>query len=108
MVVADSYFDIGAIDSDAEGTYADPDAMVACGRSYEWRHPLADVVSALAGAGLRTEFLHEYPFASWARLPSVSAATTATGICRKDPVFRCSSRFALGSCSRDADVRRRA
>jgi len=71
VVVADSYFDIGAIESDAEGTYADPDAMVACGRSYEWRHPLADVVSALAGAGLRTEFLHEYPFASWARLPSV-------------------------------------
>jgi SAM-dependent methyltransferase len=71
VVVADSYFDVGAIESDEEGSYADRDAAVASGRSYEWQHPLSDVVCALVGAGLRIEFLHEHPFASWPRLPSM-------------------------------------
>lgn len=32
------------------------------GIGFEWKHPLGDVVSALAGAGLRIEMLHEYDF----------------------------------------------
>ena len=30
--------------------------------SYEWQHPLSTVISALSGAGLRIEYLHEFPF----------------------------------------------
>jgi hypothetical protein len=30
---------------------------------YSWTHSLGDVVSSLAEAGLRIEFLHEHPFA---------------------------------------------
>ena len=30
--------------------------------TYEWQHSLGDIVCALLDAGLRIEFLHEYPF----------------------------------------------
>ena len=31
-------------------------------RVYHWQYSLGDIVSAVAGRGLRIEFLHEYPF----------------------------------------------
>lgn len=40
--------------------YADPEFKFA-GVSYEWDWTLGDVVSALGAAGLRIEFLHEFP-----------------------------------------------
>jgi SAM-dependent methyltransferase len=43
-----------------DGDYADPNAEVTHG-SYEWAHSLGSIVGALAGAGLRIEFLHEFP-----------------------------------------------
>ncbi|MFE9629668.1 class I SAM-dependent methyltransferase [Streptomyces sp. NPDC006463] len=39
------------------------------GVEYAWGHSLGDVVSALAAAGLRVEFLHEWPFVAWRMLP---------------------------------------
>ena len=30
--------------------------------TYEWQHTLGDIVTALIDAGLRIEFLHEFPF----------------------------------------------
>ncbi|MEV4936395.1 class I SAM-dependent methyltransferase [Streptomyces zaomyceticus] len=42
------------------GTYAELDADTVHNRSVEWVHPVGEVVSALAGAGLRIEFLHEH------------------------------------------------
>lgn len=41
--------------------YANPEAQTT-GPSYEWTHSLGDIVSAVAGAGLKLEFLHEFPF----------------------------------------------
>lgn len=41
-------------------------AGVALGATHtetNWQHTLADIISALAGVGLRIEFLHEHPFA---------------------------------------------
>lgn len=38
--------------------------------SREWSHSLGDVVTALAGAGIRIEFLHEFPGAD-GRLPEL-------------------------------------
>jgi SAM-dependent methyltransferase len=32
---------------------------------HNWRHSLGDVVNALVGAGLRIEYLHEFPFCAW-------------------------------------------
>ncbi|MET7484476.1 class I SAM-dependent methyltransferase [Streptomyces sp. NPDC005538] len=45
---------------DEPGTYADPGALTSATLTVEWRHGIGDVVSALAAAGLRVEFLHEH------------------------------------------------
>lgn len=42
------------------GTYAEPDSPVFT-QGVEWRHTLGDVVSCLIAAGLRLEYLHEWP-----------------------------------------------
>lgn len=42
------------------GSYAEPDSPVFT-EGVEWRHTLGDIVSALIAAGLRLEFLHEWP-----------------------------------------------
>lgn len=44
-----------------QGTYADPTAELHR-VSYEWHHSLADIINALINAGLRLEYLHEFPF----------------------------------------------
>jgi SAM-dependent methyltransferase len=36
---------------------------------YVWDHALGDVINALIDAGLRIEFLHEFPFAARAKFP---------------------------------------
>jgi len=38
---------------------------------YGWHHSLADIISALANAGLTIKFLHEFPFLGWARYPKL-------------------------------------
>lgn len=42
------------------GDYTDPDLKVP-EESYEWDHTMGDIVTALCDAGLRIEFLHEFP-----------------------------------------------
>ena len=51
-----------------QGTYADPSADIRA-ESYEWFHSLSDVVNALISAGLRIEYLHEFPFSTYRSLP---------------------------------------
>ena len=38
--------------------------------TYEWPHSLGDIVSALIDAGLRIEFLHEFPFTCYQAYPA--------------------------------------
>lgn len=45
-----------------QGTYADPGAEVASEVKYLWTHSVAELVSAVAQAGLVIEFLHEFPW----------------------------------------------
>jgi hypothetical protein len=47
------------------GSYADRDAHVDEPFEYVWFHSLGEIVSAIAGAGLHIEFLHEFPFVEW-------------------------------------------
>ncbi|ONH32960.1 SAM-dependent methyltransferase [Pseudofrankia asymbiotica] len=54
------YFDIGPIIWEEEGSYADPDAETDANVTVEYHHTLGSVVSAVAGAGLCLEFLHEH------------------------------------------------
>ncbi|MBN1176109.1 MAG: class I SAM-dependent methyltransferase [Dehalococcoidales bacterium] len=42
-----------------EGDYADPTVVTPA--TYEWTHSLGDVINGLIQAGLKIEFLHEYP-----------------------------------------------
>jgi len=37
--------------------------------AYEWPHSLSEIVNALLEAGLRIEFLHEFPYAAYQCLP---------------------------------------
>ena len=44
-------------------------AAATGGMKYEWFHSLSDVVNALIGAGLRVEFVHEFPFTTYKSHP---------------------------------------
>jgi SAM-dependent methyltransferase len=71
LVAAHSYFDVGPIEETKDGSYADRSAVLRNRTSYEWQHPLSDIVDALTGAGLRIDFLHEFPFCMFPWLPSM-------------------------------------
>jgi SAM-dependent methyltransferase len=47
-----------------DGTYADKEATVT-NPTYEWTHPLSDIINSLISAGLRIEFVHEFPYLCW-------------------------------------------
>jgi SAM-dependent methyltransferase len=59
-VVKNDYFHTGASEYESFSDYAVKDWEVQ-GRSYEWNWRLGDVVTAFCQAGLRIEFLHEFP-----------------------------------------------
>jgi len=44
------------------GTYANPDAETVNKVSYQWDHSLGNILNSIIAAGLRIEFLHEFPF----------------------------------------------
>lgn len=67
--IVHDYFSRDAWVDETPGTYADFDALTVHNRSVEWQHPLGSVVSALAAAGLRIEFLHEHDTSLFARFP---------------------------------------
>ena len=54
---------------DEPGTYADHEAETKNNLTYEWRHPLGEVVSAVASAGLSVELLHEQDYTVFPRWP---------------------------------------
>jgi SAM-dependent methyltransferase len=60
LSVAFDYLGGAPIAWDEPGTYADPGAATHHNRSFEWIHPLGEVVSELIAAGLRIEALREY------------------------------------------------
>ena len=49
---------------ESEGSYADRDAGFSH-KAYEWTHNIGDVVTSLISAGLRLEFLHEFPYSTY-------------------------------------------
>ena len=54
---------------DDEGSYADRSAQLTNHTNYIFPHSLGEVVTSLAGAGLRLEFLNEYPFSRMQHFP---------------------------------------
>ncbi len=47
---------------ESDGSYADPDAKLENRGTYNWVHPVSEVVNALIGAGLTVTEMGEYPF----------------------------------------------
>jgi len=66
-----SYFDRAPQRWQGDGTYATSNKLEH-DVTYEFQHTVGDVVTAFADAGLRIEFVHEFPFAAWAALKSMT------------------------------------
>jgi SAM-dependent methyltransferase len=63
------YFNTGQpLQFEAEGSYADRQADIKR-ESYEWPHGFGEIVNALIDAGLRIDFLHEFPFSTYQSHP---------------------------------------
>ena len=56
------------ISFDEADSYADKNAVLQAKRSYEWTHPVGEVVTALIDAGLQIEYLHEFDTVAWKAL----------------------------------------
>ncbi len=69
LIASHPYFNTGPVEETGNGSYADPGAILENKTSYEWQHSLSDIMNALAGAGLRIEFLHEFPVCRFQWLP---------------------------------------
>ena len=65
-----SYFREELFFSGGEPSYAG-DKHIAS-PNYEWQHSLGEIVTALVSAGLRIEFLHEFPFCNYQALPTMA------------------------------------
>lgn len=72
--IVHDYFSRDAWVDEVSGTYTDLEAPTVNNRSVEWQHPLGDVVSALAGAGLRIDFLHEHDMTMFQRFTALRRA----------------------------------
>lgn len=70
--VRDYFADDPALYDDG-GSYADYEAEVEHTESYQWQHTLGDVVTGMAAAGLRVEFLHEHPQSYYRRFEAMTA-----------------------------------
>ena len=63
---------------DPDGTFYGGDGYSYAGDqpipspSYEWRHSMAEILNALLDAGLRLQFLHEFPFSNYRALPGMA------------------------------------
>jgi SAM-dependent methyltransferase len=69
LTVSESYFDDRPRIYDEPGTYAEPTAPTVHTESVEWQHGIGEVISALAAAGLRIEWLHEHDYTLDQRWP---------------------------------------
>ncbi|MEU7024591.1 class I SAM-dependent methyltransferase [Streptomyces sp. NPDC046203] len=62
----------------ATGTYADRTAATVHNRTVEWVHPVGEVVTAIARAGLRIEFLHEHDLTLFPRYENLQRQDDGT------------------------------
>ena len=69
--MAYSYFLSGPLKFEVQGSYADPNAKTVHTIEYGWNHSLSEIVGSLISAGLKIEFLHEFPFCAWACFPDM-------------------------------------
>jgi SAM-dependent methyltransferase len=63
---------------DEPGTYADLGAETRHNLTYEWNHPLGEVVGAVVSADLSVELLREYDYTSFPRWPFLEKSGVGT------------------------------
>ena len=68
----------------SEGNYSDPKADFKSD-SYEWAHSVGEVVTALINAGLRIEFLHEFPYSPCKGMPCLVEDSPGRYVLEKYP-----------------------
>ncbi len=83
------------------GSHAHRTAKVRQSVEYGWVHSMGEIVSAVAGAGLRIEFLHDFPLVEWPvpflvrhddgiwRLPADAGGAAAVLLAACDQVVTC-------------------
>lgn len=76
---AQDYFQREPYVSCEPGSYADPAAATQHNHSVWWQHTLGDMVSAVAAAGLRLEFLHEFDFSLFEQIPGMVKGPDTSG-----------------------------
>lgn len=62
------YFKRGPYVDDSDGTYTDWNENIK-GATYEWAYTISDVFNSLTSAGLKIEFVHEFPFTMYDQFP---------------------------------------
>jgi SAM-dependent methyltransferase len=102
-VVTDDYFDCAPQVTDWPWTYTGRSSPLAHQRSVQFQHTVGEIATAIAGAGLRIEFLHEHDFDGFQRFESLQRQ--ADGSYRLPPgrpASRCCSRCAHPGPARPA------
>jgi SAM-dependent methyltransferase len=69
--VAHSYFSRDPIREEVEGSYSDKTARMEHTVTYGWNHTFSEIFTSLLSAGLRIDFLHEFPFCAWDNFPDM-------------------------------------
>lgn len=69
LAVRYDYFEDGQVEDDHGGSYAAPGAPTQHNATIEFAHPLGEIVTALASAGLAIRVLEEYDHTRYQRLP---------------------------------------
>jgi SAM-dependent methyltransferase len=69
LEVGYDYFDQEVLIEPIVGSYADPVAVINQKESYEWAHPMGEVLTSLIQAGFQLEFVHEFDFSNYKRYP---------------------------------------
>ena len=72
LKVVRSYFLEGAQQWESPFDYAEPTVSLKHHKSNEWQHGIGEVITALADAGLRIDFLHEHDSLVWPGIPGMT------------------------------------
>ncbi|MGH2470131.1 MAG: SAM-dependent methyltransferase, partial [Chloroflexota bacterium] len=73
LVPAYSYFGREPIAHASGADYLDRTARLQHATTYQWVHPLSDIVNSLIQAGLRLDWLREFPITYWQRFADMLA-----------------------------------
>ena len=65
------YFNSGPGRYDSEQSYVESEERLTSPTTYQWEHSLGEIVTSLADAGLKIQFLHEFPFAAYQRISTM-------------------------------------